>query len=169
MTDKDKIRNIIELFIAWNGETEPIDVANIDSAVEFIDSSLQEEPVSSIWHDVSKETPTGFGKPIIVLCRNKNMEDGIWLADLIQDWEGEWEPRTNWETPVKWAYVKDLINLTPLEATNMGEQELVSEDLEETINTIKLLTSNTALLTFEYGFRKGAKWLFDKQKKVSSR
>ena len=49
MTDKKKIRNIIELFIAWNGETEPIDVANIDSAVEFIDSSLQEKPVSEEW------------------------------------------------------------------------------------------------------------------------
>lgn len=46
MTDKEKIRNIIELFIAWNGETDVIDVANIDSAVEFIASSLQEEPVS---------------------------------------------------------------------------------------------------------------------------
>lgn len=46
MTDKEKTRNIIELFIAWNGETECIDVANLDSAVEFIDSSLQEELVS---------------------------------------------------------------------------------------------------------------------------
>ena len=41
MTDKDKIRNIIELFIAWNGETDVIDIANIDSAVDFINDSLQ--------------------------------------------------------------------------------------------------------------------------------
>lgn len=54
MTDKDKIRNIIELFIAWNGETEPIDVANIDSAVEFIGSSLQEEPVSEDLEEASR-------------------------------------------------------------------------------------------------------------------
>ena len=46
MTDKEKIRNIIELFIAWNGETEAIDVANLDSAVDFIADSLQEEPVN---------------------------------------------------------------------------------------------------------------------------
>lgn len=52
--DKDKIRNIIELFIAWNGETEPIDVANIDSAVKFIDSSLQEEPVSEDFDALDK-------------------------------------------------------------------------------------------------------------------
>ena len=46
MTDKDKIRNIIELFVAWNGETDIIDIANLDSAVDFIVDSLQEEPVS---------------------------------------------------------------------------------------------------------------------------
>ena len=40
---KKEIRNIIELFIAWNGETEPIDVANLDSAVNFITESLPED------------------------------------------------------------------------------------------------------------------------------
>ena len=54
--DKEKIRNIIELFIAWNGETEPIDIANLDSAVEFISSSLQEEPVRE---DAEKENKIG--------------------------------------------------------------------------------------------------------------
>ena len=62
----------------------------------------------SIWHNVSEETPTSYGEEVIVACRNKNKEDGIWLYDLIQCWEGKWEPRVNWETPVKWAYVKDL-------------------------------------------------------------
>ena len=60
MTDKEKIRNIIELFIAWNGETEPIDVANIDSAVEFISSSLQEEPVSEDLGDYINELSKQF-------------------------------------------------------------------------------------------------------------
>ena len=78
MIDKEKIKIILELFLAWNGETEVIDVANLDSAVEFIEETLQEEPTN--------------------------------------------------------------------------------ENLEEFINTIKLLTSNTALLTFEYGCRKGANW-----------
>ena len=41
---------------------------------------------------------------------------------------------------------------------NEYHKEEYSEDLEEFINTIKLLTSNTALLTFEYGCREGAKW-----------
>ena len=49
------------------------------------------------------------------------------------------------------------------------QEEPVNEDkdLEETINTIKLLTSNTALLTFEYGFRKGAEWQKEKDKSLS--
>ena len=33
---KDDIKNIIELFISWNGETEPIDIANLESAVDYI-------------------------------------------------------------------------------------------------------------------------------------
>ena len=45
MTNKEKIRNIIELFIAWNGETDVIDIANIDSAVDFISDSLQVKDV----------------------------------------------------------------------------------------------------------------------------
>ena len=46
MADKEKIKTILELFLAWNGETEAIDVANLDSAVEFIEESLQKEPTS---------------------------------------------------------------------------------------------------------------------------
>lgn len=64
----------------------------------------------SIWHNVAEEMPTKNGLEVIVACRNKNKEDGIWLYDLIQCWEGKWEPRVNWETPVKWAYVRDLDN-----------------------------------------------------------
>lgn len=46
MTEKEIIKSIIELFIAWNGETEVIDIANLDSAVDFIIDSLQEEPIN---------------------------------------------------------------------------------------------------------------------------
>lgn len=58
--------------------------------------------------------------------------------------------------------VSDTFDFGYLEVSKQDEWKLVekpvSEDLEEAIKTIKLLTSNTALLTFEYGFRKGAKW-----------
>lgn len=60
--NKKEIKNIIELFIAWNGETEAIDVANIDSAVEFIDSSLQEEPVSDDFENAALEYATYYDK-----------------------------------------------------------------------------------------------------------
>ena len=44
---KSEIRNIIELFVSWNGENDPIDTANLDSAVEYIASCTDatEEPV----------------------------------------------------------------------------------------------------------------------------
>ena len=43
---KSEIRNIIELFISWNGEDNSIDTANLDSAVEYIASCTDatEEP-----------------------------------------------------------------------------------------------------------------------------
>lgn len=62
-----------------------------------------------IWHDCTLEQPTEFGATLIVLCKNKNKEDGIWFADLIQSWEGEYQPRKNWEKPIKWAYLTDLL------------------------------------------------------------
>lgn len=67
MTDKKKIRNIIELFIAWNGETEAIDVANLDSAVDFIADSLQEEPV---WKPANGDDLPEIDREVIALLNN---------------------------------------------------------------------------------------------------
>jgi len=64
---------------------------------------------NGIWRKCAKEVPTHMGEEIIVLCRNKNKPDGIWLSDLIQCWEGKWEPRVNYETPVYWTYVNDIL------------------------------------------------------------
>jgi len=66
-------------------------------------------PKNLPWHKCSKEVPTNFGSSILVVCKNKNKEDGIFLTDLIQCWEGKWEPRNNWEDPVLWAYLDDLL------------------------------------------------------------
>ena len=77
-------------------------------ALEWVLKQLDTLQEQSVWHDVEKETPTSFGEGVIVLCKNKNKEDGIWLTDFIPCWEGEWKPRDNWETPVKWAYVRDF-------------------------------------------------------------
>ena len=77
----------------------------LDSIDEIIDSLQQE---LKIWHNVSEEVPQEYGRRVLVACKNKNKEDGIWLYDLIQCWEGEWKPRVNWEDPVKWSYVDEL-------------------------------------------------------------
>lgn len=83
-------------------------------AIDAIISQIKSSRVKNkkIWHEVSKEVPTNCGADIFVACRNKNKEDGIWLYDLIHCWEGKWEPRVNWEDPVMWAYVDDLMELS---------------------------------------------------------
>lgn len=78
------------------------------TARKFFELGLSTQ-TSTVWHYVSEEIPTKFGNSIIVASKNKNKEDGIWLYDLIQSWEGEWNPRVNWENPVKWAYMEDLL------------------------------------------------------------
>lgn len=94
--------NCNEELTAIEVEQEAIGATN-----EILDIIKSER--KSIWHNVVEESPTHFGAPIIVLCRNKNKEDGIWLSDTIECWEGKYEPRTNWEDPVKWAYIEDII------------------------------------------------------------
>lgn len=119
MTDKAKIRNIIELFIAWNGETEPIDVANIDSAVEFIGSSLQEEPVSK-----DKFTFTSLPR---LLDRIKPTDRAKWyssrLADALE--------KEGYITDAK--IVRESIKIMNGEKVPMAtmDEEPVSEELEE--------------------------------------
>ena len=46
---KEEINTVIELFISWNGETKAIDVANLDSAVDYIHQCIR--PLQS---DVTK-------------------------------------------------------------------------------------------------------------------
>lgn len=84
-----------------------------NAIIDAFDSlpTIQKQPeveLKPIWHNVAEETPTEIGAEVVVACRNKNKECGIWLYDLIQCWEGEWKPRVNWETPIRWAYVRDL-------------------------------------------------------------
>ena len=48
--------------------------------------------------------------PIVVLaaCKNKNMEDGIWLYDLCCYFSDTgWEDRINWEDVLYWAYIDE--------------------------------------------------------------
>jgi hypothetical protein len=76
--------------------------------VEGMAKEVRDIIKEEIWHDVL-EPPKSFGEGVIVLCKNKNKPDGIWLADLIQCWEGKYEPRINLERPVKWTYLEDIL------------------------------------------------------------
>lgn len=58
------------------------------------------------WIDV-KNLPA-YSLEVITACRNKNMEDGIWLYDICS-WTGkEFKNRTNWEDVIKWIPLRDL-------------------------------------------------------------
>ena len=80
-----------------------------DMSDAYIEGAIHQR--NSVWHEVSKEIPTRFGEYVIVLCKNKNKPDGIFLADMIQCWEGKWEPRENYEDPVMWCYLDDILPL----------------------------------------------------------
>lgn len=45
MPNKEQIRNIVMLYIAWTGESKIINTEDIDSAVDFIIDSMQEDPI----------------------------------------------------------------------------------------------------------------------------
>ena len=65
--------------------------------------------IESMWRSV-ENPPESSGDTIVVLCRNKNKEDGIWLADIIQSYEGSFDDgRENWEKPMLWTYLDNLL------------------------------------------------------------
>ncbi len=77
MEDKKKIRNIIELFIAWNGETDPIDTANLDSAVDFVADSIQKESVSDDFKAFEQQyMQDNEGEIVSVYDRHAGLVDG---------------------------------------------------------------------------------------------
>lgn len=105
-------REVIKYKVPFTDESEYLNETTLDAiAHHFAEwGATHLNARKSIWHNVAEEIPTKIGSGVIVACRNKNKEGGIWLYDLIQCWEGKWQPRENWETPVKWAYVRDLDN-----------------------------------------------------------
>jgi len=65
-----------------------------------------EENTKPHWVDV-KHLPN-YGVKVLTACRNKNMENGIWLYEICY-WTGsEFEGRTHWEDVVKWIVLNDL-------------------------------------------------------------
>lgn len=72
MISRRQIKNIIELFIEWNGKAKPIRNANLDSAVDFISNSLQEEPVNEKKCMFTKDNYTDEDRKILCEdCKEK--------------------------------------------------------------------------------------------------
>ena len=48
------------------------------------------------------------GEQVLTACKNKNIEDGIWLYNLCYYFSGTgWENRINWEDVLYWAYIDE--------------------------------------------------------------
>ena len=116
MIDKENIKNIVELFIAWNGEAEAIDVANLDSAVDFIADSLQEE---SVWKPADGDDLPEIDREVIALTQpypndehlrvvfahRPNKYAKVWNSNLDEEQVVEIEryDKGGWNIPdVKW-------------------------------------------------------------------
>lgn len=52
---REEIKTIIELFISWNGEKEPIDISNLDYAIEYINDCIKHSLPSNLDEAAKKE------------------------------------------------------------------------------------------------------------------
>lgn len=89
MTNKENIKNIVELFIAWNGETEAIDVANIDSAADFIADFLQEEHITEDLEEAAS---------YFVKSYTKGGTKQSWLKEGYIAGATEWQKKHLWKS-----------------------------------------------------------------------
>lgn len=74
-------------------------------------SILSKWQESERWRDVKEELPSsknGFvDELVIVRCRNKNKEDGIWVYDICSFDSESWSKRNHtWETITHWKPIK---------------------------------------------------------------
>ena len=54
------------------------------------------------WHNLSDGDFPKITGDYLTVCRNKNMEDGIFLYEVVYYHGTGWEERTNWEDIIAW-------------------------------------------------------------------
>lgn len=121
---KAELKRIMEACHDENGNPitygEDCAYARLYELKEYIDS-MQEDPVS-IWHDASE--PVVGNNPKIILYDPKYNWIDVHAYSKCKNYINE--------SKCKWAYAKDLINLSNVERTGKNwKEEPVSEELEE--------------------------------------
>ena len=108
MTDKvQKIREEVarmhDLLPVMDGDNIYLNYADrICTTLEMYIDSLQEEPVSDVWHDMSEEAENGRN---IIIIDPKDFYGAVLRKG------GSQLKNHNKERYVKWAYIDDLFNL----------------------------------------------------------
>lgn len=104
-------------------EEEIIEAANKYSEYEYNESTANNGFIKGAkWADSNPKSPwikftekfPPQQEPIIIVMKNKNKEDGIWLYDLCMFFGGDytdnnnWEEKVNWEIPIYWMPMSNL-------------------------------------------------------------
>ena len=58
--------------------------------------------MTNVWHKISNGDFPKSTKDYLVVCKNKNMEDGIYLYEVAYYTGDGWDNRTNWEDIIAW-------------------------------------------------------------------
>lgn len=82
-------------------------LADIDGESFIKGTEWADNHPKSPWIKITEKIPP-HQEPIIIVMKNKNKEDGIWLYDLCMFFGGDytdnnnWEEKVNWEIPIYW-------------------------------------------------------------------
>ena len=98
-----RLNNAINVLESLNEHTDAKYLKEIkDKLLEDIPNI---EKINTEWISTKIKFPKS-GEKVLTACRNKNMEDGIWLYDLCYYFSDTgWEGRTNWEDVLYWKYI----------------------------------------------------------------
>lgn len=149
MTDKEKIRKYLENVASGFSSDSQVATVIRSIILPYIDS-LQEEPVTSVWHDANILPDN----PDAIIIEHSEYGTSIVPASKMSRYKG-----------AEWAYIDDILNHTysvSKMCPRCDKEETVSEDMEkaakvyeQTRNDLDVVSDNQMV---ERAFQAGAKW-----------
>jgi hypothetical protein len=128
----------------------------IINALSIFLDSMQEEPVSNVWHDAQIDPPQAKKR---ILAINEYGFCAVDYAIIMAPY---------WPKVIKWAYIDDLLKLdNSCQSCENLQEETVSEDLKAAASRewYESEDKDSYADTFFDGYIKGANWQKQKDKK----